>query len=157
MTATCDGRVMIVDQPNPGDTWVYVFTVEGRQLTKFNIDIRRDYYDCIACHPTSEHVVVAGCGSQGHLRLAIYTANGEYIQNIPLNEVVTNSKPDSGVQAISVTMESHIAVCFIDNRGKHKVIVVLNQGHPATTFCKVSFSEKQILPRIFCYLIFEHG
>ena len=120
MTATSDGCVMIVDEPNPGDSCVYVFTVEGRQLTKFNIDIKGDYYYCIACHPTSEHVVVAGCGSQQrHLRLAIYTANGEYVQNIPLNEGVRYSKPGNAGCAISVTMEGHIVVI-----AGHKVIVV---------------------------------
>jgi len=34
ITATCDGHVMIVDHPNQYDSCVYVFTVEGRQLTK---------------------------------------------------------------------------------------------------------------------------
>ena len=34
ITATCDGHVMMVDHPNQYDSCVYVFTVEGRQLTK---------------------------------------------------------------------------------------------------------------------------
>ena len=56
ITATCDGRVMIVDSK---DDSLYIFDVEGHQLGKFNIKYERDVYNCIACHPASDHVVLA--------------------------------------------------------------------------------------------------
>ena len=126
ITATCDGHVMIVDHPNQYDSCVYVFTVEGRQLTKFNIGIRGDYYHSIACHPTGEHVVVAGCARESPhlLRLAIYTADGAYVQKIQLDEEVKFSWVSSALYGVSVTMEGHIALSFQDKRANQKVIVV---------------------------------
>ena len=126
ITATCDGHVMIVDHPNQYDSCVYVFTVEGRQLTKFNIGIRGDYYHSIACHPTGEHVVVAGCARESPhlLRLAIYTADGAYVQKIQLDEEVIFSALLSFLYGVSVTMEGHIALSFQDKDANRKVIVV---------------------------------
>ena len=126
ITATCDGHVMIVDHPNPYNSCVYVFTVEGRQLTKFNIGIKGDYYEFIACHPTSEHVVLAGYakGKPALLRLAIYTADGEYVQKIQLDKDVLFHGLCYDLYGVSVTMEGHIAVSFKDKSDHPKVIVV---------------------------------
>ena len=126
ITATCDGHVMIVDHPDLYDSCVYVFTVEERQLTKFNIGIRGDYYHSIACHPTGEHVVVTGFakGSPHLLRLAIYTADGEYVQKIQLDEEVKFTGLRSALYGVSVTMEGHIALSFQDKHDNEKVIVV---------------------------------
>ena len=118
-TATCDGRVMIVDW---GDDSLYIFDVEGHQLGKFNIKHERDVYYRIACHPASaDHVVLAGYEQgTGRLTLAIYTVNGEFARRIQLDEVV-----QYGVRGITVTVEGHIAVAFRDNSiDKGKVIVV---------------------------------
>ena len=119
ITATCDGRVMIVDW---GDDSLYIFDVEGHQLGKFNIKHERDVYYRIACHPASaDHVVLAGYEQgTGRLTLAIYTVNGEFARRIQLDEVV-----QYGVRGITVTVEGHIAVAFRDNSiDKGKVIVV---------------------------------
>ena len=126
ITATCDGHVMIVDHPTQYDSCVYVFTVEGRQLTEFNIGIRGDYYHSIACHPTGEHFVLAGCTrrSPALLRLAIYTADGAYVQKIQLDEEVNFSALLSFLYGVSVTMEGHIALSFQDKDANRKVIVV---------------------------------
>lgn len=127
MTAACDGHVMILDHPNPCDSCVYVFTVEGRQLTKFDIGIRGDYYEFIACHPTSEHVVLAGFtkgSSPALLRLAIYTADGEYVQKIQLDKDVLFHGLCYRLYGVSVTMEGHIALSFKDKCDHPKVIVV---------------------------------
>ena len=116
ITATCDGRVMIVDS---GDNSLYIFDVEGHQLGKFNIKHERDVYYRIACHPASDHVVLAGHEGETHrLTLAIYTVNGEFVRRIQLDEVVRS------VRGITVTVEGHIAVAFTDKYGKEKVIVV---------------------------------
>ena len=110
ITATCDGRVMIVDEH---DDSLYIFDVEGHQLGKFNIKYERDVYYRIACHPASDHVVLAGKEREtDRLTLAIYTVNGEFVRRIQLDEKRL-------VRGITVTVEGHIAVAY--NR---KVIVV---------------------------------
>ena len=116
ITATCDGRVMIVDW---GDDSLYIFDVEGHQLGKFNIKHERDDYYRIACHPASDHVVLAGKERKTRrLALAIYTVNGEFVRRIQLDEEVDY------VNGMTVTMEGHIAVAFKDMDGKGKVIVL---------------------------------
>ena len=114
ITATCDGRVMIVDRD---DDSLYIFDVEGHQLGKFNIKYERDVYYCIACHPASDHVVLAGEEREtGRLTLAIYTVNGEFVRRIQLDEKVLFL---DDIKGITVTVEGHIAVAYYG-----KVIVV---------------------------------
>ena len=115
ITATCDGRIMIVDR---GDDSFYTFDVEGHELGKFNIKYERDVYRRIACHPTSD-VVLAGEERETHrLALAIYTVNGEFVRRIQLDEEVFV------VTGITVTVEGHIALAFEDMDDKGKVIVL---------------------------------
>ena len=119
ITATCDGRVMIVDE---GDHSLYIFDVEGHQLGKFNIKHERDVYYRIACHQASEHFVLAGHEREtNRLTLAIYTVNGEFVRRIQLDE-------KGWVNGITVTVEGHIAVALQDitDEGtlQAKVIVV---------------------------------
>ena len=107
ITATCDGRVMIVDSI---DDSLYIFDVEGHQLGKFNIKYERDVYYRIACYQASGHVVLAGAERETYrLTLAIYTVNGEFVRRIQLDEKVpvTLYQP---VRGITVTVEGHIAV-----------------------------------------------
>ena len=122
ITATCDGRVMIVDW---GDDSFYIFDVEGHQLGKVNIKHERDDYYRIACHPAIDHVVLAGYERETRrLTLAIYTVNGEFVRRIQLDEKVDYIEPVSG---ITVTVEGHIAVALqaITDEGRiEKVIVV---------------------------------
>ena len=120
ITATCDGRVMIVDW---GDDSLYIFDVEGHQLGKFNIKHERDVYYRIACHQASGHVVLAGHERETRrLTLAIYTVNGEFVRRIQLDEKL------GFVNGITVTVEGHIAVALQDitdeDTLKAKVIVV---------------------------------
>ena len=120
ITATCDGRVMIVDR---GDDSLYIFDVEGHQLGKFNIKHERDVYYRIACHPARDLVVLAGAEREtDRLMLAIYTVNGEFVRRIQLDEKV------HFVCGITVTLEGHIAVALqaITDEGTlpAKVIVV---------------------------------
>ena len=117
ITATCDGRFIILDEL---DYSLYLFDVEGHQHGKFNIKYERDVYYRIACHPTSYHVVLAG-GERAteRLTLAIYTVNGEFVRRIQLDEEVYLQG------GITVTVEGHIAVALItDKHEKEKVIVV---------------------------------
>ena len=111
ITATCDGRVMIVDQ---GDDSLYIFDVEGHQLGKFNIKHERDVYYRIACQPASaDHVVLAGHERETRrLTLAIYTVNGEFVRRIQLDEKVHFVTVYEPVRGITVTVEGHIAVAL---------------------------------------------
>ena len=119
ITATCDGRVMIVDW---GDDSLYIFDVEGHQLGKFNIKYERDVYYRIACHPATSEVVLAGLEPETHrLTLAIYTVNGEFVRRIQLDEKVEFW---GFIHGITVTVEGHIAVAFDGACGKGKVIVL---------------------------------
>ena len=114
ITATCDGRVMIVDW---GDDSLYIFDVEGHQLGKFNIKYERDVYYRIACHPAIDHVVLAGHERETRrLTLAICTVNGEFVRRIQLDE-------KGSLYGITVNVEGHIAVAITDE-GRIKVIVV---------------------------------
>ena len=120
ITATCDGRVIIVDR---GDDSLYIFDVEGHQLGKFNIKYEGDVYYRIACPPASDHVVLPGKEREtGRLTLALYTVNGEFVRRIQLDEVVDY------VYGITVTVEGHIAVALQDITDEdiiiRKVIVV---------------------------------
>ena len=116
ITATCDGRVMIVDH---FDHSMYIFDVEGHQLGKFNTKYEKDDYYRIACHPTSEHVVLAGEERErGRLTLAVYTVNGEFVRRIQLDEEVDY------VIKITVTVEGPIAVAFEPKHDKIKVTVI---------------------------------
>ena len=120
ITATCDGRVMIVHR---GDDSLYIFDVEGHQLGKFNIEHERDSYYRIACQPASDHVVLAGQEREtDRLTLAIYTVNGEFVRRIQLDEKL------GFVNGITVTVEGHIAVALQDIKDEDtlqgKVIVV---------------------------------
>ena len=130
ITATCDGRVMIVDW---GDDSFYIFDVEGHQLGKFNIKHERHFYYRIVCHPASaDRVVLAGHERETRrLTLAIYTVNGEFVRRIQLDEVVLFDFRGITVRGIiiTVTVEGHIAVALlqeITDEGirKGKVIVV---------------------------------
>ena len=119
ITATCDGRVMIVDR---GDDSLYIFDVEGHQLGKFNIKYERDCYYRIACQPASDHVVLAGIEREtDRLTLAIYTINGEFVRRIQLDE------KGAFVHGITVTVEGHIAVALraITDEGIMKKVIVV--------------------------------
>ena len=122
ITATCDGRVMIVDSR---DDSLYIFDVEGHQLGKFNIKYEKDVYRYIACHLASD-VVLAGLERETlRLTLAIYTVNGEFVRRIQLDEAAV--KPGLIVTGITVTVESHIAVAisdmYYDKEGKVIVLI----------------------------------
>ena len=117
ITATCDGRVMIVDSK---DGSLCIFDVEGHQLGKFNIKYDRDFYRRIACHPASD-VVLAGVEPEtNRLTLATYTVNGEFVRRIQLDERVLLHL----LNGITVTVQGHIAVAFQRIDGKGKVIVL---------------------------------
>ena len=106
ITATCDGRVIV----NRDDDSLYIFDVEGHELGKFNVKHEGDDYYRIACHPESDHVVLAGEEQEtGRLTLAIYTVNGEFVRRIQLDKKLHFL---DYIKGITVTVEGHIAVAY---------------------------------------------
>ena len=99
ITAGPDGQILTLD-----DSCVFIFTEDGKQQRKFNINTKEDQYRCIACHPSGEFVVVGGTK---HPCVAIYTKDGEFVRRI----VVTEEKNFS-ITWITVSMEGHIAVAI---------------------------------------------
>ena len=118
ITASPDGQVMILDSY---DSCVFIFTEDGEQLRKFNINTKEDGYLCIACHPSGEFAVVGGQErATEHPCVAIYTAtDGESVRRIVLTE-----NKNFYITGITVSMEGHIAVAVGDNSDNGKVIVL---------------------------------
>ena len=118
ITAGPDGQVMILHR---GESCVFIFTEDGEQQHKFNINSKEDKYRRIACHPSGEFVVVAGDErATGHLFVEIYTKDGEFVRRIKPNEQVN----DLGDRGIAVSMEGHIAVVVQGDSVNRKVIVL---------------------------------
>ena len=121
ITASPDGQIMILDRD---DSCVFIFTEDGEQQCKFNINKKEDEYRRIACHLSGEFVIV-GERERGTdlLCVATYTKDGECVRRIKLNERVL----DLGVtviRGITVSMEGHIAVAFVDFSRNCKVLVL---------------------------------
>ena len=116
ISASPDGQVIITD-----GSCVFIFTEDGKQQRKFDINTKEDIYWCTALHPSGEFVVVAGW-EQGtrHLCVAIYTKDGEFVRRI----VVTEEKICS-IPRITVSMEGHIAVAATKNLFDNGRIIVL--------------------------------
>ena len=109
-----DGQITTLDDP-----CVFIFTEDGKQQRKFNINTKEDAYRWIAWHSSREFVVVAGW-EQGtnHPCVAIYTKDGEFVRR----KVVPEEKNFS-ITGITVSMEGHIAVAVTDTLNG-KVIVL---------------------------------
>ena len=135
ISATCDARVMVVDR---SDQSVYVFDMEGHQLGKFDIKSERDDYYRIACHPSGEHVVLAGDErGTGRTTVAIHTVSGEFVRRIQLGKA-------RSVWGITVTVEGHIAVAFTDKDFTAKVTLIVVQNQ------KKQKRHKTQDTRVFC-------
>jgi len=117
ITTVPDGSVMVIDED---DFCVHVFTEDGTQLNKFNINTKGDFCR-VASHPAGEHVVIA-CIEPGTYRprVDIYTKDGKFVRAIALDE-----ERILGLARITVTMEGHIAAVVVeDQHDNGKVIVI---------------------------------
>ena len=116
ITTVTDGSVMVLDK---GDDCVHVFTEDGTQLNKFNINTK-EYDYRMASHPAGEHVVIA-CIERGtgRPRVDIYTKDGKFVRAIALDEEELFE-----LHGITVTMEGHIAVAVTKRYLEGKVIVI---------------------------------
>ena len=117
ITAANDDRVMIMDR---NDSSVQSFTVEGKQLSKFYINIK-DYYYSISCHQADEHVVLGGQELETRRPVvAIFTKHGEFVRWILLPVV----ELFGGLGKITVTMDGRIAVVLKVGHDNTKVFVL---------------------------------
>ena len=115
ITAGPDRQVMILDR---GNSRVFIFTDDGQQQCEFNINTKEDDYRRIACHPSGEHVVVAGEERRTrYLSVAIYTKDGEFVRTV--RRIELHEEKIWSIRGITVSMEGHIAVAV-----KGKVIVL---------------------------------
>ena len=124
-TATYDGRIMITHDKGDFSDYhcVHVFTMEGKEIAKFRSGVGLNL-NCMYFSPRSagEHVVIAGYNFEdGIITVELYTVDGKLVRRILLRE-----EPKLYFQAITVTLEGHIAVCFRLDDSNIKVVVFKN-------------------------------
>ena len=117
ITASPDGQIMILDMD---ESCVFIFTEDGEEQRKLNINTKEDDYWRIACHPCGENVVAAGVErATTHLCVAIYTKDGESVRRILVNEMKIFD-----IAGITVSMEGNIAVAVKEVSRNGEVIVL---------------------------------
>ena len=124
-TATYDGRIMITHYKGDYSDYhcVHVFTMEGKEIAKFRsgvgLNLNHMYF---SPRSAGEHVVIAGYNFEdGIITVELYTVDGKLVRRILLRE-----EPKLYFQAITVTLEGHIAVCFRLDDSNIKVVVFKN-------------------------------
>ena len=124
-TATYDGRILITHDKGDYSDYhcVHVFTMEGKEIAKFKSGVGLNL-DCMLFSPRSagEHVVIAGYNEEdGIITVELYTVDGKLVRRILLRE-----EPELFFNAITVTLEGQIAVCFRLDGSNRKVVVFKN-------------------------------
>ena len=121
-TTTHDGSIMITHHKGDFSDYhcVHVFTLEGKEIAKFRsgvgLNVNKMYF---SPRSAGEHVVIAGYNKEdGIITVGLYTVDGKLVRRILLRE-----EPELYFNAITVTLEGHIAVCF-DLDGSNKKVVV---------------------------------
>ena len=124
-TATHDGRIMITHYKGDYSDYhcVHVFTMEGKEIAKFKsgVGLNLDYM-LFSPRSAGEHVVIAGYNEEdGIITVELYTVDGKLVRRILLRE-----EPELFFNAITVTLEGQIAVCFRLDGSNIKVVVFKN-------------------------------
>ena len=124
-TTTHDGSIMITYHKGDFSDYhcVHVFTLEGKEIAKFRsgvgLNVNKMYF---SPRSAGEHVVIAGYNKEdGIITVELYTVDGKLVRRILLRE-----EPKLYFQAITVTLEGHIAVCFRLDDSNIKVVVFKN-------------------------------
>ena len=122
-TATFDGRIMIKhDKGDVSDRHcIHVFTIEGQEIAKFKSGVGLNLGRMIfSPRSAGEHVVIAGYNKEdGIITVELYTVDGKLVRRILLRD-----EPKFCFEAITVTMEGHIAVCFCPRGSLYEKVVV---------------------------------
>ena len=111
-TATHDGRILIRHDKGDFSDYhcVHVFTMEGQEIAKFKSGVGLNLNSMLfSPRSAGEHVVIAGHNfTDAIITVELYTVDGKFVRRILLR--------DQGLRfcfnAITVTMEGHIAVFF---------------------------------------------
>ena len=124
-TATHDGRIMITHYKGDYSDYhcVHIFTMEGKEIAKFRSGVGLNLnYMYLSPRSAGEHVVIAGYNKEdGIITVELYTVDGKLVRRILLRE-----EPKLYFEAITVTLEGHIAVCFDLDGNNKKVVVIKN-------------------------------
>ena len=111
-TATYDGRILITHDKGDYSDYhcVHVFTMEGKEIAKFRSGVGLNLnYMYFSRRSAGEHVVIAGYNKEdGIITVELYTVDGKLVRRILLRE-----EPELFLNAITVTMEGHIAVLLL--------------------------------------------
>ena len=122
-TATYDGRIMITHRKRDYSDYhcVHVFTMEGKEIAKFRSGVGLNLNDMyFSPRSAGEHVVIAGYNKEdGIITVELYTVDGKLVRRILLRD-----EPKFCFEAITVTMEGHIAVCFCPRGSLYEKVVV---------------------------------
>ena len=110
-TATYDGRIMIKHRKGDFSDYhcVHVFTMEGKEIAKFRSGVGLNLkYMYFSPRSAGEHVVIAGSNYGDEIiTVELYTVDGKLVRRILLRD-----ESSLHFEAITVTMEGHIAVCY---------------------------------------------
>ena len=124
-TATNEGRILIMHRKGVFSDYhcVHVFTMEGQEIAKFKFGVGLNLCSMFfSPRSAGEHVVVAGCNCGGEIiTVELYTVDGKLVRRILLRQ-----KCRLVFDGITVTMEGHIAVCFLPFGSNRKVVVYKN-------------------------------
>ena len=124
-TATYDGRIMITHRKGDYSDYhcVHVFSMEGKEIAKFRSGVGLNLnHMYLSPRSAGEHVVIAGYNKEdGIITVELYTVDGKLVRRILLRE-----EPKLYFQAITVTLEGHIAVCFRLDGSNIKEVVFKN-------------------------------
>ena len=95
--------------------------MEGQEIAKFRsgVGLNLDYM-YLSPRSAGEHVVIAGYNKEdGIITVELYTVDGKLVRRILLRE-----EPKLYFEAITVTLEGQIAVCFTRLDGSYEKVLV---------------------------------
>ena len=119
ITATNDGRVMVLDWIGDDDYCVHIFSEDGDYLDRFKLQGRYGYcFPFIAFHQLTESVVIAGKKEGLVVDVEIFTKDGEFVRSTQIHE-----ERLGGITGMTVTKDGRIAV-LLGDIDHNKVLVI---------------------------------
>lgn len=106
IAAASDGRTLVTDSGDNGDSCVHVLNENGEHIFKLTEMLEFGYPFYTAFHRPSEHIVVAGFRPQTEeLQVLIYTKEGEIVRRLE-----QGAKGFSSLVELTVTVEGRIGI-----------------------------------------------
>ena len=125
IAAGSDGQLFVLDNKRLGEEIAYVFTEDGHQQNEFRVDSKEDDYCCLASYPSGEYIVLSGVERKtGRLKVAMHRKDGVFNRSVTLGKgsFKANIASILGIP-IAVTNDGSVAISFLDQSGRRKVIV----------------------------------